>query len=88
VLLQVLLNQEAAPVEALCGYIFDQRTSRLLGQWSKCTARGNTLHIQLAGELHYCLVQYLTVYKPFTTSKAFQLHHHMQVAPLSCCGGF
>jgi hypothetical protein len=47
--LQVFLNQEAAPVEALCAYIFDTRTSRLLGQWSTCTARGNMLTIQLAG---------------------------------------
>jgi hypothetical protein len=46
---QVLLNQEAAPVEALCEYIFDGRTSQLLGEWSTCTARGNVLTIQLAG---------------------------------------
>jgi hypothetical protein len=56
--LQVLLNQEAAPVEALCAFIFDRRTSQLLGEWSKCTARGTTLTIQLAG-MQRLLTSYL-----------------------------
>lgn len=47
--IEVQLNQEAAPLRALCGFIFDSETSALLGAGSICTTAGDTLTIWLAG---------------------------------------
>jgi hypothetical protein len=49
--LQVTLNQEAAPMNALCSFVFDADTSALLGEASTCTTEGNTLTIWLAGDV-------------------------------------
>jgi len=47
----VHLNQEAAPLNALCSFVFDEATSDLLGAASTCTTEGNILTIWLAGDV-------------------------------------
>jgi hypothetical protein len=46
---QVLLNQEAAPIDTMCMNIFDSETSRQLGLLSTCSTQGRLLTIWLAG---------------------------------------
>lgn len=48
---QVTLNQEAAPMNALCSFVFDAPTSALLGDAATCTTAGNVLTISLAGDV-------------------------------------
>jgi hypothetical protein len=47
----VVLNQEAAPMNVLCSFIFDDATSASLGEASTCTTHGNILKIWLAGDV-------------------------------------
>lgn len=49
--IRVTLNQEAAPMNALCSFVFDATTSALLGEAATCTTDGNTLTISLAGDV-------------------------------------
>lgn len=47
--IEVRLNQEAAPLRALCGFIFDAESAALLGGGSICTTSGDMLTVWLAG---------------------------------------
>lgn len=46
---QVLLNQEAVPIDTMCMNIFDSETSQQLGLLSTCSTQGRILTIWLAG---------------------------------------